>query len=51
MTRLESQLADAIVRVQYRLPDVRETMVEALFAIRRAHWVAEPRYHRRGAHV
>ncbi len=40
---LESELANAIVRVQYRLPDVRETMVEALFALRRQHWVEAPR--------
>lgn len=40
---LESELANAIVRIQYRLPDVRETMIEALFALRRQHWVAAPR--------
>lgn len=40
---LESELANAIVRVQYRLPDVRDTLIEALFCIRRAHWIATPR--------
>lgn len=44
---LEVHLADAIVRTRKRLPDVSETMVEALFHLRRQQWIEQGRVVRR----
>ncbi len=39
---LVGQLASAIVRLE-RQPDIRETLIETLFMLRREHWIATPR--------
>lgn len=44
---LEVHLADAIVRTRRRLPDVSDTMVDALFHLRRQLWIEQGRAQRR----
>jgi hypothetical protein len=45
---LDSSLINAIVRVDRRLPDVRDTMLEALFILRRQRWVQNEQKPRHG---
>ncbi len=40
---IESQLANAIVRIGQRQPDIRETLIETLFMLRRERWAPLPR--------
>jgi hypothetical protein len=44
---LETHLANAIVRTRKRLPEVSDTMVEALFTLRRQQWVEQGRANRK----